>query len=64
MFEGIQFLINEQGEKTAVQIDLKKYGEIWEDIYDALIAQARADEPRESLEDVKKRLMSQGKLFE
>ncbi len=64
MFEGIQFLINEQGEKTAVQIDLRKYGDLWEDIYDALVAQTRADEPRETLEEVKKSLMSQGKLDE
>ena len=60
MFEGIQFLINERGEKTAVQIDLTKYGEIWEDIYDSLIAQGRVNEPRETLEEVKQRLIGQG----
>jgi hypothetical protein len=62
MLKGIQFLVDENGEKTAVQIDLKKYGEIWEDIYDALIAQSRADEPRETLEEVKKLLSQQGTL--
>ena len=62
MLEGIQFVINERGEKTAVQIDLKKYGDLWEDIYDALVAQDRADEPRETLDEVKKRLVNQGKL--
>ncbi len=62
--EGIQFVINEQGEKTAVQIDLKKYGELWEDIYDALIAQARVDEPRETFDEVKNRLIESGKLDE
>jgi hypothetical protein len=50
MIEGIQFVVNQRGEKTAVQIDLQRYGEIWEDIYDTLVAQERADEPRESLE--------------
>jgi hypothetical protein len=59
MLEGIHFVINERGERTAVQIDLKKYGELWEDIFDALIAQARADEPRETLDEVKQRLISQ-----
>jgi hypothetical protein len=64
MFEGIQFVINERGEKTAVQIDLKKYGEIWEDIYDSILSQDRRNEPRESLEEVKRLLIDQGKLSE
>ncbi|HEU4595354.1 MAG TPA: hypothetical protein VFS10_09445 [Pyrinomonadaceae bacterium] len=50
------------GRKTAVLIDLKKYGEMWEDFYDALVAQSRANEPRESIEVVKRRLQKQGKL--
>jgi hypothetical protein len=62
MLEGIQFVINERGEKTAVQIDLKKHSELWEDIYDALIAKSRLNEPRETLEEVKQRLIEQGKL--
>ena len=60
--EGIQFLVDESGERTAVLIDLKKYGELWEDFYDSVTARARADEPRESLESVKERLLTQGKL--
>jgi len=60
--KGIQFVTDEKGEKTAVQIDLKEYGELWEDIYDSIIAKQRATEPRESLESVKKRLRDQGKL--
>ena len=64
MLKGIQFVVDEQGEKTAVQIDLKKYGDLWEDIYDALVANLRAGEPRESLEEVKKTLILTGKLDE
>ncbi len=60
--EGIQFVTNDKGQKVAVLIDLKKYGEAWEDFYDSLTARLRADEPRESLEAVKKRLRKQGKL--
>jgi hypothetical protein len=60
--KGIQFVTDEMGRKTAVLIDLKKYGELWEDIYDSLVVLKRADEPRESLESVKKRLQKQGKL--
>ena len=62
MMEGIRFVINGRGEKTAVQIDLKKHGDLWEDIYDTLVAQDRAEEPRETLDEVKKRLIEQGNL--
>ncbi len=62
MLEGIQFVTNATGEKTAVLIDLKQYGELWDDFYDALIARQRADEPRESLEAVREILKQQGKL--
>lgn len=54
--KGIQFLTDEKGKKTAVQIDLQEYGELWEDFYDSLLAEQRKDEPRESLESVKRRL--------
>ncbi|MFL6231099.1 MAG: hypothetical protein ACJ741_20165 [Pyrinomonadaceae bacterium] len=60
--EGIQFVTDDKGQKTAVLIDLKKYGELWEDIYDSLTARRRADEPRESIEDVREKLHRQGKL--
>jgi hypothetical protein len=60
--EGIQYVTNEKGEKVAVQISLKKFGEIWEDFYDNLLAKRRAKEPRESLEAVKSRLKKHGKL--
>jgi hypothetical protein len=60
--DGIQYIVNEKGERTSVLIDLQKHSEIWEDFYDALIVKARADEPRESLEDVRQILIKEGKL--
>jgi hypothetical protein len=60
--KGIQFVTDDKGEKTAVLIDLKKYGEVWEDFYDSLTARQRAHEPRETLEFVERRLRKQGKL--
>ena len=60
--KGIQFLVDDSGEKSAVLIDLKTHGEIWEDIYDSILAQNRADEPRETLESVKKKLNRRGQL--
>lgn len=49
--KGIQFVTDTEGHKIAVQLDLKEWGEVWEDIYDNLIAAARADEPSISLAD-------------
>ncbi|MDQ2995720.1 MAG: hypothetical protein M3R61_01500 [Chloroflexota bacterium] len=60
--EGIQFVVDEKGEQVAVQIDLRRYRELWEDFYDSLIARSRAIEPRESLEVVRELLRKQGKL--
>ena len=60
--KGIQFLVDDTGEKKAVLIDLKKYGDLWEDLYDAILARQRREEPRESLDVVKERLRLKGKL--
>lgn len=62
MIKGVQFLIDDQGEKTAVVIDLKKHRDLWEDFYDRAVAKAREAEPRESLASVKQRLSRRGKL--
>lgn len=60
--KGIQFLVEDTGEKKGVLIDLKKYGDLWEDLYDAILAHDRRDEPRQSLEVVRQRLRRKGKL--
>ncbi len=60
--EGIRFVTDDKNHKVAVMIDLRKYGELWQDIYDSMLARLRANEPRESLASVKKRLRKQGKL--
>ena len=59
--KGVQFLVDAQGNKTAVLIDLKKNGELWEDFYDRALAHDREDEPRESLQAVKDRMARKGK---
>lgn len=59
---GIQFVTNDAGKKVAVVIDLKKHGELWEDIYDGLNARRRANEPRYSLQTVRASLKKSGKL--
>ncbi len=60
--KGVQFVVDESGQKTAVVIDLRKHSEVWEDFYDSATAGARMHEPRESLEAVEKRLRRAGKL--
>ena len=55
---GISFVIDERGAKTAAVIDLRRHGRVWEDFYDALLAEARSQEPRETLESVRRRLTS------
>ncbi len=53
---GVNYLIDDHGKKTAVIIDLKTHGELWEDFMDSLISRQRKGEPRESLESVRRSL--------
>jgi hypothetical protein len=41
---GIQFVVDDKGNKTAVVIDLKKHGALWEDFWDGLISESRRKE--------------------
>jgi hypothetical protein len=60
--EGINYVLDDKNEKVAVQIDLRKYGELWEDFYDSLLAEMRVDEEKIPLEEVIKDLQSKGRL--
>jgi len=42
--KGIQFLLNDSGEKTSVLIDLEQWGDVWEDFYDVIVSQSRQNE--------------------
>ncbi len=53
MIEGIHFVTNLNNERIAVQIDLKKHGQLWEDFYDLLIIKARESEERVSWKEIK-----------
>jgi hypothetical protein len=59
---GIQYVTDERGRKVAVQIDLKKHRELWEDIEDVLVSRSRRHEKRIPLEKVKAGLIRSGKL--
>ena len=54
---GVQFLVDQNGDKTAVLIDLKKHRELWEDLYDLMIVASRRKEPRVEWEEAKRRLL-------
>ena len=51
--EGVQFLVNEAGEKTSVLIDLNEWGDLWEDFYDTMVSRSRQDEAEISWGDLK-----------
>ncbi len=57
MVKGVEFVVDDDGQKKAVLIDLKEHGEVWEDFYDTLKVQERESEPRETLKEVKKKVL-------
>ena len=59
---GIQYVTDEKGRKVAVQIDLKKHRELWEDIQDVLVSRSRRHEKRIPLANVKTGLIKSGTL--
>ncbi len=60
--EGIKYLIDDQKKTVAVQIDLDKYGDLWEDFYDVIVAKSREEEESIPFEDLVNELKSSGKL--
>ena len=53
---GLKFVVDDDGGKRAVLIDLDEHGELWEDFYDTWLASECEQEPRESLEVVRGKL--------
>ena len=51
--KGIQFVVDESGNKTAVLMDLQQWGELWEDFYDILVSKERQEESEISWEELK-----------
>ena len=62
--KGVQFVTDTEGRKVAVLLDLKEWGELWEDIYDNMLADERAGEPVVTLEDFEDELRAEGLLNE
>ena len=53
IMEGVQFLVNEDGEKTSVLIDLNEWGDLWEDFHDLMVSRSRQDESEISWDELK-----------
>ena len=58
---GVAFVVDSRGRRESVLIDLEQHGSLWEDLYDAYVAQQRRAEPRESLATVKRLVLSPGR---
>ncbi len=59
--EGIQFVIDDTGKKTAVILNLEKWGKLWEDIYDILVSESRRGEPTIPWEELKAEMTKEEK---
>jgi len=57
-----QYIVDQNGQKTAVVIPLQEYEELLEDLHDLAIIAERRDEPTISFEELKKRLKNDGLL--
>lgn len=63
--EGINFLTDASGKRTAVLIDLDKYGSLLEEFFDVVVSQQRLEEDdRISLDAFKKELIEEERLSE
>ena len=51
-----QYIVDEQGQKTAVVLPLKEYEELLEDLHDLAVIAERKDEPTLDIKEVKKLL--------
>lgn len=59
---GIQFVTDAKGRKLAVQINLRKYGKLWEDFCDGMISEERRKEKGIPLATVKANLIKRGRV--
>ncbi len=59
---GIQFITDEKGRKTAAVIDLKKHRALWEDFQDVLVSRSRRHEKRIPWDKVRADLIKSGRL--
>jgi hypothetical protein len=49
---GVSYIVDAKGRRRAVVVDLDKHGDLWEDVFDNMIAEARRGDERLSWEAV------------
>ena len=49
---GIRYIVDEEGNRRAVVLDLKVHGRLWQDIYDRLATDTPKDDERVPDEEV------------
>jgi Phd_YefM. len=57
-----QYIVDENGQKTAVILPFEEYEELLEDLHDLAFIAERRDEPIIAFEELKKRLKEDGLL--
>jgi hypothetical protein len=57
---GVQYLTDKDGRRIAVQIDLRKHAELWEEFEDVLVSESRRGEKTVPLKRVKAKLAKSG----
>lgn len=60
--EGITYIIDQTNNRRYVQIDLDKYGELWEDFQDTIEAELSKNDETFSVEEVITELQTKGNL--
>ena len=57
-----QYIVDEQGRRTAILLPIEEYEELLQDIHDLSVIAERQDEPTVGNEEVKKALKNDGLL--
>lgn len=58
----LKYIVDENGERTAVLLPIDQYEELMEDVHDLAVIAERKDEPTTSLKELKKKLRKDGLL--
>ena len=59
--KGVNFVTDENNNPVAVQIDLKKHKNLWEDFYSLMIADERRNEPSRPYLEIRKEIKAKNK---
>ena len=57
--KGVQYIVDGSGERIAVVISLKEWGDIWEDFCDVLVSESRKNESTVAWETLKPEIVGE-----